>query len=136
MESPGINFLAVLVAAAAYFILGAIWYSPALFGNHWTKLIGKTKEQVRADFSPWKLVGAFIGGFFSAYGIARILSWTSLEPMWGGFGLGLMAGICFAAATVAVNDVMESRSMKLTIINSLYNVIGFVGMGLIIGAWR
>ena len=35
-----INWLAVLVAALAYFILGAIWYSKALFAPKWAKLVG------------------------------------------------------------------------------------------------
>ena len=51
MESMAINYWAVLVAAVAYMILGAIWYSPILFGSAWMRLIGKTKEQAMADFS-------------------------------------------------------------------------------------
>ena len=30
-----LNWLAVLVAALAYFAIGAVWYAPFLFGNAW-----------------------------------------------------------------------------------------------------
>ncbi len=35
-----INWLAVISAAIAYFVLGAIWYSKALFGARWATLVG------------------------------------------------------------------------------------------------
>ena len=34
-----LNWWAILVAAVAYFILGAVWYSKALFGTKWAQLI-------------------------------------------------------------------------------------------------
>ena len=37
LENLPVNYLAVGLAAAAYFVLGAIWYSPAVFGNRWLK---------------------------------------------------------------------------------------------------
>jgi len=136
MEPVSMNYLAMVVAAVAHTILGALWYAPFLFGNAWMKAIGKTKEQVAADYSPWKIVGALIGSFFVAYGIARILTWIAVDPAWGGFGVALLAAICFVAATAAVNDLMEGRPCKLFFINAFYNIVGFVIMGLIIGFWR
>ena len=35
MERPKINYVAVLVVAFMQFMLGAVWYSPILFGNKW-----------------------------------------------------------------------------------------------------
>ena len=135
MQTMEVNYLAVLVAGAAYTILGALWYSSALFGNAWLRHIGKSKEQAEADFSIWKIVGAFVGSLIAGYGIARILSWTSLEPLWGGFAVGLIGGICLVGTTVWMHVTMEGRSFKLAILNSLYSIVGFVIMGVIIGLW-
>ena len=52
MESAGVNYLAVLAAGGAAWILGAVWYAAPVFGNAWMAGIGKTKEQVEKDFSP------------------------------------------------------------------------------------
>jgi Protein of unknown function (DUF1761) len=35
-----LNWLAILVAAVAYFMLGALWYSKLLFANTWIKSTG------------------------------------------------------------------------------------------------
>ena len=45
---PTINWIAVLVAGISSFGLGAIWYSPKLFGNAWMKDNGLTEEKLRA----------------------------------------------------------------------------------------
>ena len=43
------NYLAVLAGAVISLAIGALWYSPPLFGNAWLALIGKTKEQAEQD---------------------------------------------------------------------------------------
>ncbi len=37
---PEINYLAVVVAALGSFLLGGLWYSPALFGKVWQREAG------------------------------------------------------------------------------------------------
>ena len=136
MKTTGVNFLAILVSAAAYFVIGALWYSKGLFNKAWVEGIGKTPEQVNADFSPWKLVWCFVASFFAAYGIARILSWLTEVTIYAGFVVGLLTGICFVCAAMSINDVMESRPRKLTFVNLAYHVVGFVVMGIILGLWK
>ena len=136
MESMGINYWAVLVAGVAYMVLGAIWYTPALFGNAWLKAIGKTKEQVAAGFSPLNYLWALITSLVAAYGIARVLIWRGTHSLEGGIIVGLLAGVCFVMTSMGVNDIFENRSKGLTIMNVLYHLVGFVIIGIIIGVWR
>jgi len=42
-----VNYLAVVVTAIFMFGLGAVWYSPALFGRKWQKLVGKTDDDLK-----------------------------------------------------------------------------------------
>ena len=46
MAQPAINYLAVLVSAIIGMIIGALWYSPLLFGKLWMKLSGMTEKQL------------------------------------------------------------------------------------------
>jgi hypothetical protein len=131
-----VNYLAVLVAGLVYFFFGAIWYAKPVFGKAWGNLIGKTEEQMKADFSPWKLVWAFIASLLAAYGIARLLSLIPGVVAVSGLVIGLLVGIHFALAFISTNDAMEGRSIKLTAINVFYNIVGLMIMGLIIGGWR
>ncbi|MEE9441612.1 MAG: DUF1761 domain-containing protein [candidate division Zixibacteria bacterium] len=136
MESTGINYLAVFVAAAAYWLLGALWYSKAIFGKTWLEALGKSEEEAKKDHKPINLFWVLIFSFLSAYGIARILVWTSLEPVWGACAIAVVGVICFVIAPMATNDLMEHRPAKIFRMNAFYNFIGFIIMGLIIGLWR
>ena len=136
MESTGVNYLAVLVAGVAYMIVGALWYSPALFGNAWMKGIGKTKEQITKEFSPVRYVWAILTSLIAAYGIARVLSYTGATTIVDAVLISVMAGVCFVLTSLWVNDSFEGRPKSLTLINVFYHLVGFVVVGVIIGAWR
>jgi hypothetical protein len=135
MDMGSVNFLSIIVAALAYMALGALWYSPILFGKPWTAGIGKTKEQIASDFSPINYLLALITSFIAAYGIARLMIWTGRSTVYDGIVIGLLVGICFVMSSMGVNDLFEGRPRGLTVINVLYHIAGFIIIGIIIGAW-
>ncbi len=47
MSSSTINWLAGIVAAASTFLLGGLWYSPALLGKAWMRANGFTEDDVK-----------------------------------------------------------------------------------------
>jgi len=136
MVSTGVNYLAVLVAGAAYMVLGALWYSPVLFANAWMKGIGKTKEQIAKDFSPFSYVWAILTSLIASYGIARVFSYTGGSGIADGILISLLIGVCFVLTALWVNGVFEGRPRGLILINVFYHLIGLVLTGIIIGAWR
>ncbi|MBD3333011.1 DUF1761 family protein [candidate division GN15 bacterium] len=136
MEATGINYLAVIVATAAYWIIGALWFSPALFFNQWLRAIGKTKEQVKADFSPMNYIWALIAAFLASYGIARVCDWGGAATIVDGALVGVLAAACFVLPYVLVTDVFEKRPRSLAMINLFYHAVGLIVAGIIIGAWR
>ena len=136
MPTITMNWWAIIVAALVYFALGAIWYTPQVFGNAWMKGIGKTKEQLNTGFSKMSFVWALIFSFLAAYGIARICVWAQRGTVWDGIVIGLLAGVCFVLTTFGINDTFERRPCQLTILNVLYHIIGFIIIGIIVGAWH
>ena len=135
MPATSINFVAILAAAVAYTILGAIWYSPFVFGKTWMKLIGKTKEQVEKDFTPMNYLWALVTSFLASYGIARILFWMGYAGCVTGLKVGLVVGVCFALGSMWVTDAFEARPKALTIVNALFHLVGMILAGSIIGSW-
>jgi hypothetical protein len=132
----GINYLAVVIAAIVYMAIGAIWYSPIIFGKAWLKGIGKTKEELAGQASAMIYIWALIASFIASYGIARIMYWTQTYSVGAGIRIGLVASVCFVLTTFSINDGFEHRPMGLTFGNILYHIIGFVVAGIIIGAWH
>jgi hypothetical protein len=135
MEAHGINYLAVVVAAIAYMALGALWYSPALFGRAWMRLIGKSKEQIAADFKAINYLWAIIAAFLASYGIARLMLWTGLSGVGEAIKLALLVGVSFVLAAMWVNDSFEARPRALTLVNVAYHVAGLIVAAIILGVW-
>ena len=60
-----VNWLAVIVGAVASFALGALWYSPKIFGKKWMEGVGLTPEDTKMGASPMIAQGA--GTFLLAW---------------------------------------------------------------------
>src|SRR5215216_5856211 len=104
-----INWLAVLVAAAAYFALGAIWYS-FLFRDAWIKntRIDMSDPNVKTGVGGI-MVTSFILTFITALGLALIIGRIGPGGWMTGLKVGLIAGLCFSVAAISNSYLYEKR---------------------------
>ena len=130
-----INWLAVLVAALAFFVLGAIWYS-FLFKNAWIKSSGVNVNDPNAKKG---VAGMFLTSFIliiiTCIGLALFISRIGSDGWMTGLKTGLVAGVCFCAAAICNSYLYERRPLALQLINSFYNIVGCVIAGVIIAVW-
>lgn len=131
-----INWLAVLVAAIAFFLVGAVWYS-FLFRHAWIKATGvnvndpNAKKGVGAMF-----LSSFVLVFITAVGLALFTARVGSGGWMTGLKVGLVAGICFCVTSISNSYLYEKRPLALHFINGLYNVVGCVIAGIIIAIWK
>ncbi|MDE0231623.1 MAG: DUF1761 domain-containing protein [bacterium] len=128
-----LNWLAVLVAALAYFAVAAVWYQPKVMGTRWMKAVGVDPSQ--GSPSPWIFVGTFIAYFLMGTALAMIAQGIGASSFGDGLVLGLVTGVAFVGAQAWVNATYESRSIDLVITNGGIGVIGHVIMGVIVTVW-
>lgn len=130
---PEVNFIAVGLAALSAFLLGGLWYSPALFANQWMRLTGQSEEVLKGGSMAAIFGGAFVLNLIAAYVLAMFLG-----PMPLKFATlaGLSVGLCWVATSLGVNYLFERRPLGLWLINSGYFVLQFTIMGAIIGAFN
>ncbi|WP_353779995.1 DUF1761 family protein [Winogradskyella sp. 3972H.M.0a.05] len=135
MEQVIINHWAVLACAIFNMVLGAIWYSPALFYKAWKRENNLTDEQLKAA-SPMKTYGiSFLLAYLMAYNMAFFLGDNSTDVVWG-LTAGFLTGFGWAAAIFTVIGLFEQKSWSYIFINSGYIIIFFTVIGAILGAWR
>ncbi|HEX2683706.1 MAG TPA: DUF1761 domain-containing protein [Ferruginibacter sp.] len=133
-----INWVAVLVAALAYFALGALWYSKALFAKRW---IADLKIDVNNPDAK-KGVGMMFGGsfvmmFIQCLALAILAGRiTELTTWMSGVKLGAFMGVCFCATTIAINYFYEKKPLSLWLINAGYAIVGNIIAGVIICSWQ
>ena len=132
---PHINWFAVLAAAVSTFVLGGLWYSPALFGRTWMAVNNLNSEQL-AKSNMAKIFGlSFVFALFMAANLAAFLAEPKTTATWGATA-GFLAGFGWVGLGIATIALFERRSAKYVLINGGYMTVAFVLMGLILGAWR
>lgn len=130
---PHVNWLAVLAAALASFVLGGIWYS-ALFSKAWQAAAGLSDAQVAGGNKALMFGAAFALGLIESAVFALFLG-PNPAPMLG-VGAGFAAGLCWVAAGLGLTYLFERRSLKLFLINGGYATLQFTAIGAILGFWH
>lgn len=125
------NHWAVLVAAVSSFVLGGLWYSPALFGKVWNRENGSPPQPGH----PARVFGiAFVFSLIAAYAFAWWLGPTPALDR--AVAAGLAAGFGIAAASFGINYQFAQRSFLLWLIDGGYHTAQFVLFGVILGLWH
>ncbi len=130
------NWLAVLVAAVAYFMLGALWYSKALFGNTWIKATGIDMSKPDAKKGVGGVMAfTFLLEFITCVGLGILVYRLALSGFMSGIKLGLLTGICFSAVGICISYLYQSKPKVLHAIDSSYHVVGNVIAATILCLW-
>jgi hypothetical protein len=130
---PEVNYVAVALAALSAFLLGGLWYSPAMFANQWMRLTGQSEETLKSGSMAVIFGGALVLNLIAAWVLAMFLG---PMPLKYATLAGLSVGLCWVATSLGVNYLFERRPLGLWLINSGYFVLQFTIMGAIIGAFN
>jgi membrane-associated HD superfamily phosphohydrolase len=134
MNFHTLNLWAILAAAASAFMLGALWYSPAVFGAAW-----KRANCLDGDDTP-KAGGkvfaiAFLLSLVMAFNLAMFLTEPKTNLAWGATA-GFLAGFGWVAMGIGIISLFEERPWTYVLVNGGYLTIALVIMGAILGDWR
>ena len=139
MPEVDINYLAVLLAAAVAFALGALWYSPVLFAKPWMAAIGKTEAEIKAGMEgqsmPMTFGLSFLAWLVTAFVLAHIVDYAAATTIATGLQTGFWVWLGFMITYEVIHGLFEGRSIRLFSINSGYHLMATLIMGAILAAW-
>lgn len=128
MSLDNVNLLGAVIGAAAAMGIGALWYSPVLFGSRWQKLIGRTPEEMGNPVMSMVIATLM----FLVFGVG--LSW--IVPDGADIGVSLMwaflAFWAFVLPATVINGVFEGRGWALMTIYLGYMLVATLVIGAII----
>src|SRR3954464_8452877 len=134
MAFLSVNWLSILIAAAAAWLFGGVYYSA--LGKHWMAAQGKTMEQCQAEmaaksgtakFAPFVVV--FVSEIIMAWATYGILVHLNMFTLRAGLISGAALWFGYILTTVASNYAFHGRKPALIVIDSL----AWLGAMLIIG---
>jgi Protein of unknown function (DUF1761) len=143
MTFTGVNYLAIIIAAVAGWLIGAGYYM--LLAKQWVTAQGRTIEDFQrhaaaakgtsAAWMPYLL--AFLAELVMAWVLAGLLAHLGAGQVtvWNGIVSALFVWLGFVATTVAVNNMFGMRKPALSVIDSGHWLLVLLVMGAILGAF-
>ena len=139
LDLGGLNWLAVIVAAVVYFVIGAAWFAPAVFGRPWMAAIGFDESRPRPEMNPMTYAGPALVYLIASIATGLLAAATGTDTLGEGAILGLVVGVGYAlvvTATDAVFDPNKPKPWNWFAISGAYHVVSLIIVGMIIGAWQ
>lgn len=134
MPPMHVSPLAIVMAAAATFLIGMLWYSPLLFARSWAALNGYTPDKLAElrQRAPRAYGISLLAYLVLAFGIGLMVHG---EPV--GFGalraVHLWVLIVMPVSLTAL--VFSDRRFGAWLIDALYQFVYFAAMGAILARW-
>jgi Protein of unknown function (DUF1761) len=141
MHFLGVNLWAVLVSALATMVAGFLWYSPILFANPWMVLMGYNPNDKAKIAEMQKEAGpsyamSLVASILSAFVLGKIIAVSGETTAINGLKIGLVVWLGFVTTVQFTNALFSRQRNQLYLINTGYQLICYLAMGAILGAWR
>lgn len=131
-----VNWIAVVVAIVPSFVIGSIWYAPAVFGNYWMKQVGlKPKDAEKANMVQ-TLGITTVMNFIAVTGLAVLMSALYFDSIIQGAVLGGLVSLAFSATARGMHLAFEQKKGPgLFFLNGIHDALFLAAAGAILGAF-
>ena len=140
LDLGSINWLAVIVATAIYFVLGAVWFAPQTpIGRAWMSASGYQSPTTGAASTNLFYLVPAATSLVAVVATALIAGATGTDSLNEGVVLGLVVGIGYAATitlTTAAFEFSKPRQWTWGLVDASYHVVGLLIAAIIIALWR
>jgi hypothetical protein len=133
-----VNWTAVLLAAAAAWMFGAIYYG--ILGKAWIAAQGKTMAMCKAENADKSSVAkatpfvlSFLAEVIMAWALYGILTHMGLFTLRAGAISGALIWLGFVLTTIAVNNAYSGRKTLLTVIDAGHWLGALIIIGAVVG---
>jgi Protein of unknown function (DUF1761) len=136
MPFAGVSYLAIVIAAVAAWLAGAVWYMA--FGKAWMSAIGTTQGKMEGmkgeprSFLPF--IYAFVAELVMAWALAGIVGHLGQVTIRAGVVSAAFCWLGFVMTTMLVNNSFGRRDWRLMLIDGGHWLVVLLLMGAIIGA--
>ena len=133
-----VNYVAVIVATVAAFVLGWLWYSPLLFYKPWMRLRGldPVAAMTGAKMPMGKLVIELLRCFVLSYVIARFVALLGVSSWMGAVHFGFFVWLGFPVIILTGSVLWENIPWKVAAIHAGDWLVKMLVIPIIVTAMR
>ncbi len=130
-----INYLAVLVASVAAFVVGFIYYMPGVMGNLWVKALGKDPHEF-TNSPMLSMLLSFLLTIITAIALDLIFISMGTQTIADGLVISAVIGVFIVAANMLGDYLFSNAKFSLFLIQGTYRLITMLVLAAILMAWR
>ena len=139
MPDTTLNLVPVVIAGVINMVIGALWYSPLVFGKLWMRTMGKTEEEFKQELSLTKMAFTYvvntIASLLFAYVLAHLIKFSQTHTFSQGVMIGFWVWLGFVVTTVIPGYMYESKPKMLYFLFIIYQLISITLIGGFLAIW-
>jgi hypothetical protein len=133
---PVVNYVAVLVAGIAGWLVGAVWYG--ILGRVWMAALDWTQADMtgpdgkrRIPVAP--MITAFFAQIVMALMLAGLMGHMGPPTLMNGLVSGALVWLGFVITTITVNNAFQRKKPMLTVIDGGHWLAVLLVQGIVLG---
>lgn len=132
------NYVAILISAVVAFIIGALWYSPFLFGGLWAKEMGFTPEKKKEAASSMypAMAVSFVTYLVTAYVMTLAFRHLPVTDSASALSWAFLLWLGFTGAVQLMHTMYSGKSFTTLLINAGYNLVYIEAIAFILSWWK
>jgi hypothetical protein len=135
---PPINYVAILAAAVAAWLAGAVWYG--VLGKQWLAALGWTEADMvgpdgKRRMPTGPMILSFIAALVMAFMLSGLMGHVGPLSVRSGIISGALVWLGFVVTTIAVNNAFQRRKAMLSVIDSGHWLLALIVQGAVLGAF-
>jgi len=133
-----VNYLAILIAAIASFVVGMVWFGP-LFGKQWMQMMGikhSDMEAAKKKGMSKTYAAATAGQLVMAYVVAHFVALLKITDLTGAWQFAFWAWLGLIATVQLGMVLWEQKPVKLYALVTLQYFVALGVMTSVLVLWK
>ena len=134
MKEIPLHFLPLLIAAIVRFAIGAVWFSPLLFGKAFAALAGCSEQEMRQGMGK-AMIADFIGNLVLCFVLIHAIVYAGATTLAQGAAVGFFNWLGFIAMPMLAMVFWEHQPWKKYAIIAGFQLVSLLIIGAGLAAW-
>lgn len=128
-----VNLMSILFAGVLAMAVGIVWYSDAVFGKRWQRLLAVSGDKMDKS-GMGKILGiTFVTTLISAYILSMFMHYAGAYGTLLGAKTGLWVWLGFIMPTQLANNLFTKKPFELFLVDTGHHLTVFLVMGAVLG---
>lgn len=128
MEFYAENWLAIIAAAAAGFVVGGLWYGQ-IMGKKWMGAVGLTEEEIGSGNMGMIFGTTFVLSLVASTTLAHLLTYFPGAELSTVLMISMGIALGFIIPAIGTNYLFSQKSRALFLIDASYWLLFYAAMG-------